>query len=128
MAKRIYKKGNSNKRGDTMTLTSTQTILIICIVTLGTMITRFLPFILFKGNKSNNTYIKYLGQVLPYATIGLLVVYCLRNVNFKTPSYGFPEAIAIVCIIILHYWKENTLLSIGAGTVIYMILVQFVFV
>ena len=92
------------------------------------MITRFLPFALFKGSRSNNSYIKYLGQVLPYATIGLLVVYCLRNINLKAPTHGLPEAIAIICIIVLHYWKENTLLSIGAGTAIYMILVQFVFV
>ncbi|NLN41055.1 MAG: branched-chain amino acid transporter AzlD [Clostridiales bacterium] len=111
-----------------MTLTSTQTIIIICTVTIGTIITRFLPFILFKGSKSNNSYIKYLGQVLPYATIGLLVVYCLRNVNLKSPTYGLPEAIAIFCIVVLHYWKENVLLSIAAGTVVYMILIQFVFV
>ena len=110
-----------------MTLTSIQTFFIICIVAIGTMITRFLPFILFKGTKSNNSYINYLGQVLPYSAIGLLVVYCLRNVDFKAPTYGIPEAIAILCIIALHYWKENTLLSIGAGTVIYMVLVQAVF-
>jgi branched-subunit amino acid transport protein AzlD len=111
-----------------MTLTTTQTIIIICMVAAGTMITRFLPFILFKGSKSKNSYISYLGQVLPYAAIGLLVVYCLKGVSFKSPSHGIPEAIAILCIAVLHYWKENTLLSIGAGTVIYMVLVQVVFV
>lgn len=111
-----------------MTLTPMQTIIIICVVTLGTMITRFLPFILFKGNKSNSSYISYLGQVLPYSAIGLLVVYCLKGVSFKGPTYGLPEAIAIICIIVLHYWKENTLLSIGAGTVVYMVLVQTIFI
>lgn len=111
-----------------MTLTSTQTFIILLMVTIGTMATRFLPFLLFKGTKSTNSYISYLGKVLPYAAIGLLVVYCLKGVSFSVPAYGIPEAIAIICIVILHYWKENTLLSIGLGTVIYMVLVQFVFI
>ncbi|HHU31942.1 MAG: branched-chain amino acid transporter permease [Zhaonellaceae bacterium] len=111
-----------------MTLTPFETLIIICMVTLGTMLTRFLPFLLFKGTKSKNSYIGYLGQVLPYSVIGLLVVYCLKDVSFTNPPYGLPEAIAILCITILHYWKENTLLSIGVGTVIYMFLVQTVFI
>lgn len=110
-----------------MTLTSTQTIIIIVVAALATMTTRFLPFIIFRGNGSTNAYINYLGKVLPYAAIGLLVVYCLRNINFTTTPNGLPEAIAVVSIIILHYWKENTLLSIGVGTVMYMVLVQSVF-
>lgn len=111
-----------------MTLTPTQTLVIIAMVTLGTMITRFLPFILFQGQKSNNSFISYLGQVLPYASIGMLVVYCLKGVSLTSFPYGLPEAIALVCIAVLHFWKENALLSIGAGTVIYMVLVQAVFV
>lgn len=109
-----------------MTLTAAQTFIIVCMVTIGTVITRFLPFILFKSNKSNK-YINYLGQVLPYSAIGLLVVYCLKSVNVHSPVYGLPEIISIICIAVLHYWKENTLLSIGVGTVVYMVLVQFVF-
>jgi branched-subunit amino acid transport protein AzlD len=111
-----------------VTLTPVQTFIIICMVAIGTVITRFLPFILFKGTNSNNSYIRYLGQVLPYSAIGLLVVYCLKDVSFRGPTYGLPEIISIICIALLHYWKENTLLSIGVGTAIYMILVQFVFV
>jgi branched-subunit amino acid transport protein AzlD len=110
-----------------MTLTTIQAFIIIFMVALGTIITRFLPFVLFKGTKSNNSYISYLGQVLPYSAVGLLVVYCLKGVNFKSPTYGIPEVVAVICIAVLHYWKENTLLSIGAGTVIYMVLVQVVF-
>ena len=109
-------------------LTPIQTLIIICMVALGTMITRFLPFILFQGDKANNSYVTYLGQVLPYAAIGLLVVYCLKGVSFKGFPYGIPEVISVVFIGGLHYWKENTLLSIGAGTVLYMVLVQVVFV
>lgn len=111
-----------------MTLTTIQTVIIVIMVALGTMITRFLPFILFKGSNSGNSYISYLGQVLPYAAIGMLVVYCLKGVNFTSPSYGIPESLAILCIAVLHYWKGNALLSIGAGTVIYMFLVQTIFI
>lgn len=111
-----------------MTLTSAQTLIIVFMFAIGSMITRFLPFILFKGNKANNSYISYLGQVLPYAAIGMLVVYCLKGVNLIIAPHGIPEAISILLIAVLHYWKENTLLSIGAGTVVYMALVQVVFV
>ncbi len=111
-----------------MTLTATQTFFICIMFAIGAMITRFLPFVLFKGNKANNSYINYLGQVLPYAAIGLLVVYCLKDINFTVASHGIPEAIAILCIGVLHYWKENTLISIGLGTIVYMVLVQMVFI
>ena len=111
-----------------MTLTPMQIFIIIGMVTLGTVITRFLPFLLFQNSKRNSSYINYLGKVLPYAAIGLLVVYCLKEVNILHGSYGIPEAIAILCIVILHYKKGNTLLSIGVGTLLYMLLVQFVFV
>jgi branched-subunit amino acid transport protein AzlD len=110
-----------------MILSPAQTIIIICMVAIGTMITRFLPFVLFKGTSSNNSYITYLGKVLPYSAIGLLVVYCLKDVSFKSPSFGLPEIISISVITALHNWKKNTLLSIGAGTILYMVLVQFVF-
>lgn len=110
-----------------MTLTAFQTLIIISMVTLGTVITRFLPFIIFPDNKETHPYITYLGKVLPFSVIGLLVVYCLKGVNLKSASYGLPEAIAIICIAVLHHWKNNVLLSIGAGTVIYMLLVQSVF-
>lgn len=111
-----------------MTLTPVQTVIIALMFALGTVITRFLPFILFKGNNANNSYISYLGQVLPYAAIGMLVVYCLKDVNIKIFPNGIPEAIAILLIAILHYWKENTLLSIGVGTLVYMIMVQAIFI
>lgn len=86
-----------------------------------------MPFIVFPDNKGNHPYITYLGNVLPYSAIGLLVVYCLKGVNLINPPFGIPEAVAIICITVLHYWKSNALLSIGAGTGIYMILVQIVF-
>lgn len=110
-----------------MTLTSLQTLAILTVVVIGTQITRFLPFLLFRTRGAQHPYVTYLGQVLPYAAIGLLVVYCLKNVSFQGPGHGIPESVAIAVIVLLHYWKENTLVSIGAGTAIYMILMQTLF-
>ena len=107
-------------------MTPMQSVITISIVVLGTMLTRFLPFLIFPDGKTPPPYIRYLGTVLPYAVIGLLVVYCLKDAVFA-PSHGLPELIAIAFIVFLHKWRKNTLLSIGAGTVLYMILVQHVF-
>lgn len=93
----------------------------------ATTITRFLPFLLFPAGKETPRYITYLGKTLPYATIGLLVVYCLKGVSFFVYPHGLSEAISIVLIVFLHLLKRNSLLSIGAGTACYMILTQFVF-
>ena len=93
---------------------------------LGTMVTRFLPFLIFPEGKEPPEFIQYLGKVLPYAVIGLLVIYCLKDVP-GSGTYGIPEFLAIVFIVLLHRWKKNIFLSIGGGTVFYMLLVQFVF-
>ena len=106
---------------------TTQGILIIAAMAVATMITRFLPFVLFPAGKKTPKYIEYLGKSLPYATMGLLVVYCLKGVSLTAAPFGAPEILAIVAIILLHNWNRNSLLSIGAGTVFYMILVQVVF-
>ena len=96
-------------------------------VVLGTMVTRFLPFILFPGDKPAPKYIQYLGKVLPAAVFGLLVIYSLKDVSILGGSHGIPELIAIAVVVLLHLWKRQMLLSIAAGTVCYMMLVQFVF-
>jgi len=93
---------------------------------LGTMMTRFLPFLIFPEGKEPPEFIQYLGKVLPYAVIGLLVIYCLKDVP-GSGTYGIPEFLAIVFIVLLYRWKKSILLSIGGGTVFYMLLVQFVF-
>ena len=107
-------------------MTTTQSIIIILVVVLGTMVTRFLPFLIFPETKTPPPYITYLGKVLPYAVIGLLVVYCLKDAVFSK-FHSLPEFIAIGFIVLLHKWKKNSLLSIGGGTVVYMILVQTCF-
>lgn len=93
---------------------------------LGTMVTRFLPFLIFPEGKEPPEFIQYLGKVLHYAVIGLLVIYCLKDVP-GSGTYGIPEFLAIAFIVLLHRWKKSILLRIGGGTVFYMLLVQFVF-
>lgn len=110
-----------------MYLTAIQTLIMIFSIAAGTMLTRFLPFLLFPENKKPPKAVTYLGKVLPPAMMGLLVVYCLKNVSLTKSPHGIPELIAIAAIVVLHKWKNNVLLSIGGGTAIYMFLVQVVF-
>lgn len=110
-----------------MILTSQQSLVIIAVIALGTVLTRGLPFLLFPAHKETPGRILYLGQVIPFAAIAMLIIYCLKNVSLLAAPYGLPEGIAIGLIIFIHLWKNNVLLSIGGGTVIYMALVQFVF-
>ena len=99
----------------------------LVIIVLVTMATRFLPFLLFGGKKQPPKIITYLGKVLPCAIMGMLVVYCLKDVRPLAYPYGIPELLGIALVALLHVWKRNSLLSIGAGTVFYMLLVQLVF-
>lgn len=108
-------------------MTISQQVITICMVILGTILTRFLPFLLFPAGKPTPKYIQYLGSVLPSAVFGLLVVYCLKDVNLFAGSHGLPEAISIAVVGGLHIWKRQMLLSIAGGTLCYMLLVQFVF-
>lgn len=118
--------GVARQEEEKMTMTITQQIITVAVVVLGTMTTRFLPFLIFPEGKEPPAVITYLGTVLPYAVIGLLVVYCLKDVP-GSGHYGIPELIAILFIVALHKWKKSTLLSIGGGTVLYMVLVQTIF-
>jgi branched-subunit amino acid transport protein AzlD len=109
-------------------LTTTQVLIIIAMLALGTAITRFLPFVFFPNADKAPKYVLYLGKLLPAAAISLLVVYCLRYIDFTASPRGMPEFIAIAVVVVLHLWKKNTLVSIAAGTVVFMMLYQFVFV
>lgn len=100
---------------------------IVVVATLVTMATRFTPFLIFGKGKQTPPIITYLGKVLPFAIMGMLVVYCLKDVSFLTAPFGIPELLGCAAVALLHLWKRNTLLSIGAGTVFYMVLVQLVF-
>lgn len=108
-------------------MTMTEQIITIAMVVLGTMATRFLPFLIFPAGKPTPKYIQFLGRFLPDAVFGLLVIYCLRNVSLLSGSHGIPELISIAVVIALHLWKRQMLLSIAGGTICYMLLIQLVF-
>ena len=101
--------------------------LIIIVAGAVTLLLRFLPLLIFNGKRETPPYIIYLGKVLPYAIMGMLVIYCLRGISFAAAANFLPELIACAVVVLAHVWKRNTLLSIISGTVCYMLLVQFVF-
>lgn len=100
------------------------TVAVVALVTAGL---RFLPFLIFGENRTTSPLITYLGKVLPYSIMGMLVIYCLKDVSLLSAPFGVPELIGCAVVALLHIWKRNTLLSIGAGTLCYMLLVQLVF-
>ena len=108
-------------------MTLSQQVITIAMVSLGTMITRFLPFIVFPAGKETPKYVRYLGKVLPAAVFGMLVIYSLKDISLFTGSHGIPEMISILLVIGLHFWKRQMLLSIAGGTICYMLLIQFIF-
>ena len=110
-----------------MPLSAELSFLIILVVAITTFATRVIPFLFFPKGKEIPKTIQYLGKVLTPAVIGMLVVYCLKNTAIVKAPYGIPELIAVVAVVALHLWKRNNLLSIGVGTVLYMVLIQVVF-
>ena len=109
-------------------MTTAQMLITIALCALATMLTRFLPFLLFPAGKPTPRFIRYLSHALPPAVVSMLVVYCLKNVRLTGGSHGLPELIAIAVVTALHLWKKQTLLSIAGGTIASMLLVQLVFV
>lgn len=103
----------------------THALLLTGVISLMTILIRFLPFWVFR--RRTPSIILYLGQVLPYAIMGMLVVYCLKNVALSSLSGWLPQAISVAVVVLLHKWKHSTLLSIAGGTACYMALVQLVF-
>ncbi len=110
-----------------------RTAISILIIALVTMLCRFLPFIVFRSNRKTPDFILYLGKALPYAIMGMLVVYCLRSVDFAgrsestslLTSHGIPELVSIFVIMLIHRLKKNSILSILSGTVCYVLMVNF---
>ena len=100
---------------------------VVAVIAAVTAALRFAPFLIFRENRKTPALLEYLGKVLPYAIMGMLVVYCLKSVDVTAAPYGIPEFLGCAVVAVLHIWKRNTLLSIGLGTVCYMLLVQFVF-
>lgn len=111
-----------------MPLSPLHSLCIILVVAVTTFVTRAIPFVVFPKGKEIPKVVQYLGKVLPPAVIGMLVVYCFKSVQITSFPFGLPELIAGAVVVLLHIWKRNNLLSIGVGTVLYMVLVQTVFV
>lgn len=110
-----------------MPISAAQSVMIILVTGLTIFLTRLIPFIFFPPGREIPPTIQYLGRVLPPAVIGMLVIYCLKSVSIVSFPFGAPEFLSILAVVILHIWKRSNLLSIGTGTVLYMVLVQTVF-
>ena len=107
-----------------MNQTLTQNIITIALCSAATIITRFLPFLIFSSKKPTPAFVQYLGKALPSATFGMLVIYCLKDVSIFTGMHAIPEIISIAVTVGVHLWRKQMLLSIGSGTVCYMILIR----
>ena len=110
-----------------MPLSVGMSLLIIVLVAITTFATRVIPFLVFPKGKEIPKTVQYLGKVLTPAVIGMLVIYCLKNTALLHSPYGIPELVSVAVVALLHIWKRNNLLSIGVGTVLYMVLIQTVF-
>lgn len=111
-----------------MILSFSESVLIILVIAVITFALRAAPFVLFSGTGTTPKLITYLGNTLPPAVMGMLIIYCLRNVSILDAPFGLPELIGVISVAALHLWRKNNLLSILGGTAIYMIMVQFIFV
>ncbi|MDU2181722.1 MAG: branched-chain amino acid transporter permease [Veillonella sp.] len=108
-------------------MTSLEMIITVAIVVVGTLLTRFSAFLIFPTGKKAPDFVLYLGKALPTSVMGMLVVYTFKETVVLSYPYGIPEVIALIVTVGLHLWKRNMLVSIGVGTVVYMILIQAVF-
>ncbi len=110
-----------------MSFSVTHSLAIIAVVSLCTMFLRAFPFMVFGGKKEVPGIVRYLGVVLPASIMAVLVVYCLKGIQFQTLANWLPAILASMLVVILHVWKKNILLSIALGTICYMVLIQVVF-
>lgn len=108
-------------------MNNTYVLAMVAVAAIVTAGLRFAPFLIFGKGRQTPPIITYLGKVLPFAIIGMLVVYCLKDVSFISAPFGIPELLGCAIVALLHIWKRNTLLSIGLGTVAYMLMVQYLF-
>ena len=104
-----------------------QLSIIVALLAVTTYFTRLVPLLFFPDKKETPPFVLFLGRALPFAIIGMLVIYCLKDVSLIASPHGLPELIAVAAVALLHIWKNNLFLSIGGGTVLYMFLVQVVF-
>ena len=108
-------------------MTDIHALLMIAVMAAATFLLRYLPFAVFPPGKKTPEAVTYLSNALPHAIMGMLVIYCLKDVSICSGNHGIPEAICVILVVALHKWKHNSLLSIFVGTIVYMLLVQMVF-
>lgn len=101
-----------------------QLLMTVGAMAIATMLTRFLPFILFPDHKPIPPFVTFLADRLPYASLGMLVVYALKDVSVVESPYGLYELLSMALIALVHHWKSNTLLSISSGLLMYLLLVN----
>jgi len=107
-------------------MNNTYTALAIAVIAIVTAGLRFLPFLIFSNGKKTPPFILWLGKVLPFAVMGMLVVYCLKGVSFLSAPYGLPELISCAAVVLLHIWKRNSVISIAGGTALYILIVNLI--
>lgn len=99
-------------------------VLTVAVVIAATLLTRFSAFLIFPPGKKAPDFIQYLGKALPAAVMGMLVVYTFKDTIVFSYPYGVPELIALLVTVGMHLWKRNMFMSIGIGTIVYMLIVQ----
>ena len=107
-------------------MNNTYTALAIGVIAAVTALIRFLPFLIFSGGKKTPEFVLWLGKVLPFAVMGMLVVYCLKGVSFLSAPYGIPEFISCAAVVALHIWRRNSVFSIAGGTALYILIVNLI--
>lgn len=106
-----------------MSASDIHSLILIGVMAIVTALLRFLPFLIFGGKKTPE-FIEYLGKVLPYSVMGMLTVYCLKDMHFENYSGYVPSIVGVIATIVVHVWKRNTIYSILTGTIVYMVLVR----
>ena len=107
-------------------MNNTYTALAIAVIAIMTAALRFFPFAVFSRDKKTPQFVLWLGKALPFAVMGMLVVYCLKGVSFLSAPYGIPELVSCAAVVLLHVWKRNSVISIAGGTALYILIVNLI--
>lgn len=112
-------------RAQASQMTLTQQVLTIAVMAAAVMLTRFIPFLVFPSRERTPRFVLFLGKYLGAAVFGMLVVYCLKDVSFLSGNHGWPEMAGILATVGVHLWRRDMMLSMAAGTVTYMLIIQY---
>ena len=107
-------------------ISSAHAAALVAVMAVVTVLLRFLPFLIFRKGRKTPAYISYLGDVLPQAIIGMLVIYCLKDTSLTAAPFGLPELLSAAAVVAIQVWRRSSLLSILSGTAIYMLLIRLI--